>query len=163
MQRTVRSWYPEFPQLLVQCSHSSAAQLGRNKEGDATTTCTDDPYCCQVGQPLLHDISEMKPFNTINNLSSIGRKKNPTTQQLQARKLSASYLPNLAWVTFRLQGTTISILKYLLKVYLQRLGAFLKVAHSTDGLGLFAGFTEAAMNHFVIAFPTTPVFGVLKP
>lgn len=26
-QRTVRSWFPELPQLLLQCSHSSAAQL----------------------------------------------------------------------------------------------------------------------------------------
>ena len=51
----------------------------------------------------------------------------------------------------------------LRETYLQRLRAFLKIAHSTNGLRLFAGFTEAAMNHFVIAFPPAPVFGVLEP
>lgn len=39
----------------------------------------------------------------------------------------------------------------------------MKIAHSTNGLWLFAGFTEAAMNHFVITFPAAPIFGVLEP
>lgn len=49
------------------------------------------------------------------------------------------------------------------KTHLQRLCAFLKIAHSTNGLWLFTGFTEAAMNHFVITFPAAPVFGILEP
>lgn len=41
-QRTVRSWYPALPQLRLQCSHSSAAQLWE-REGAVRRTASRAP------------------------------------------------------------------------------------------------------------------------
>ena len=40
--------------------------------------------------------------------------------------------------------------------------ALLNIAHSSNRFWLFVDLTEAAMNHFVITFPTASVFSVLE-
>ena len=47
-------------------------------------------------------------------------------------------------------------------VYLLRLRAVLKVAHSADGFGLLAGVTVAFMEHLGVAFLSAPILGVLE-
>lgn len=38
----------------------------------------------------------------------------------------------------------------------------LNIAHSSNRFWLFVDFTEAAMNHFIVTFPTASVFSVLE-
>ena len=45
---------------------------------------------------------------------------------------------------------------------LQWMCALLNIAHSSNRFWLFVDLTEAAMNHFVITFPTASVFSVLE-
>lgn len=51
-QRTVRSWYPELPQLLLQCSHSSATQLWEQEGAVKYTVSICKVRCLGASCPL---------------------------------------------------------------------------------------------------------------